>query len=234
MWAFDKPSLEDDVLEAIYPLIQMRTQLPDMGNQRWDWTQLAYKLVSSRSQGLFTMVLDLIEANHLMVVVMENLNDDEAGLLTACARTNPSDTWADLMHRLEENQWRVGMQIRGWLVNAFPAELVSEWVGESRERARRVAAIANAGGERPTDIARFLLGEFGKDDEVKANLMGDFMSGSWVGPESARIRGQISQLTAWRTDEAEPLGVRNWSKQMIEHLEQRLRAAVELEEERGF
>jgi hypothetical protein len=138
------------------------------------------------------------------------------------------------------------MEIRGWLLNAVPLEIIEAWVGDDVRRARLVASITPVGGEepigapptvpaagdQPTPVARFLLSGFSEDREVASSLWAQFVSGFWTGPESERIAGQIEQLNRWRRRPDEPLGVRTWARDMVRDLEVRRRAALEREAER--
>jgi hypothetical protein len=159
---------------------------------------------------------------------------EEGALLDKCAHEHPEEVWEEIAKRLAGQSWRVQLTVRGWLLNAFPPEVIEAWVGKDLKRARLIASIASPGRDEPTAIARFLLEKFGKDREVKSSLFGQFISGSWFGPMSEHIAGQIGQLTKWRQRTAEPLAVRAWAGEMIQHLEEQRRAALQREAEELF
>jgi hypothetical protein len=125
------------------------------------------------------------------------------------------------------------MQLGAWLLDVFPGEIVTHWEGDDANRARLVASIASIGTEAPTDVVRFLLDQFGGDRRVASSLSSTFISGFWSGNETDRLARKIEQLNSWRRSE-EPLGVRNWAAEMIDHLERDRQAALEREAERGF
>jgi hypothetical protein len=94
--------------------------------------------------------------------------------------------------------------------------------------------MAPVGEEKPTEIARFLLENFGDDREVAGSLYGTLISGSWWGNESDRIAGQIERLNTWRRRRSEPLGVRTWAREVVVSLEQSRQAALQREAEERF
>jgi hypothetical protein len=165
---------------------------------------------------------------------MISQDQEEGKLLVSCLREHPEEVWAELAARLTQQSWRLQMEARGWLLNELPSAIIEEWVGTSIERARIVASIASPGGDEPTAIARFLLSAFGEDEEVKASLYGQFVSGFWWGPESEHTAGQIEQLTKWRRRSTEPLGVRAWAREVIQHLEERRSVVLRREAEGDF
>jgi hypothetical protein len=126
------------------------------------------------------------------------------------------------------------MELRGWFLLHIPPDVASSWVGTDVERARIVASMAPVGEEKPTEIARFLLENFGDDREVAGSLYGTLISGSWWGNESDRIAGQIERLNTWRRRRSEPLGVRTWAREVVVSLEQSRQAALQREAEERF
>ncbi len=213
--------------DRILRLLLLREQYPDVSQETWDWCQLAGGLVEEHGVQLARLIFDLIDADSLMILE----GQDEANLIAQCFRLHPEPLWKDLSGRLAGGSWRIQIEIRGWLLAVVPVEIIERWVGTDVGRARLVAPVAPVGDEEPTTVARFLLGRFGKDEKVTSALWGQFISGFWTGPESDRIARQIEQLNGWRQRADEPPGVRNWAKGMIQDLEARRRAALEMEAE---
>lgn len=220
--------IPESLRNRVFDVLMRRAELPDLGNEKWDWCHLAEPLIADRGLELAESLLALMESGASMI----HSSDEEARLLSEVARSHPEAFWNLLTPRLDS--WRVSMQIRGWLLLAVPTELIENWVGGDVARARLVAAVSPLGGAQPTDVARFLLATFGADEEVSSSLWGEMVSGSWTGPESDRIARQINQLNGWRGDTTEPVAVRNWARDMVGYLEQSRQAALEREAERGF
>jgi hypothetical protein len=215
------------------PLCQLllrRSQYPELSHQQWTWCQMAGRIVDTCGVQLARLISDLVDAQ----VVIISQDQEEGKLLTSIIRQNPREVWAELTTRLAGKSWRLQLEARGWLLNDLPPNIIEEWVGTDIERARLVASIASPGGDEPTAIARFLLSRFGEDEKIEGSLFAQFVSGMWWGPESQHIAGQIEQLTKWRRRSTEPLAVRTWAREMIQHLEERRKVAELREAEEDF
>jgi hypothetical protein len=175
-------------------------------------------------------LLELIDSDDLMI----HGSDGESQILLEAMSAHPEEVWSEIAERLEARDWRVQMEIRGWLLTAAPVEVLDRWINHDIDRARIVAAVAPVGGDSPTPVAQLLLERFPDDKEVWSGLWGDFMSGTWMGPESTRLETQIEQLTNWRTRGGEPEGVRRWAAEMIGYLEARRDKALQEEAEGRF
>lgn len=230
MWLHGRESVPDSLRQSAICILLERRKFPNIGQQLWDWCRVALLLGTTEALRLLVLILDLIETG----VAMIHPGDEEALLLTGWAKSFPEEMWRQITERLGAGAWSLQMQIRGWLVESFPVGTVTEWIGSDLIRARIVADIASAGEDTPSDLARFLLDKFGNDDHVASSLAGEFWSGMWTGPQSDRIKHQISQLNCWRHDLSQPLGVRTWAAKLIESLERSLQATLEREAERSF
>jgi hypothetical protein len=218
----------DDQATVLLDVLRRRTTFPDLGQQRWDWSQLALQIVDRHAVDLTQLILDLIANDQLMALQ----HDSESEVLLNAARANPDAVWDAVAERLVNGDWRLQMQIRGWLLHVIPLDVLEAWIGNDVERARIVASIAPVGAAEITPIARLLLEHFGGDREVGSSLWGDFISGSWSGPESARLATQIAQVEGWLQDPTP--GVRKWAAEMLAYLRRRRDQALEEEAERGF
>lgn len=152
--------------------------------------------------------------------------------LARAARIAPTTIWQVVAERLERGEWRLEMTLRGWFTEVVPLAVLTEWIGESVERAKLVACIAHAGEEHPSPIARLLLDRFGTVAEVGSSLAGEYYSGSWVGHWSERLGLLIKQLRQWEQDLSLPVGVRRWATQFTSDLERQRVAEIEREQER--
>jgi hypothetical protein len=216
--------------ERVARAVLARRDYPGDRSHNYGWSQLALVEVAEHGPELAGLIFDLVDSHELMLHGSYDLE-----VLAACAQQHPEPVWDDLSFRLANGAWRIQMQIRGsLLLPAFPAHVIEHWIGKDVERARIAASIAPVEGEQPKPIARYLLQHFGDDEELGSSLAGTFTSGSWTGPESARIAGQIAQLNSWRAQRDEPLGVRQWAARMVDGLEARRQSALQREAEGGF
>ena len=223
-------ALGNTLREPAFRVLMRRPEFPALGQQTWDWSHLAIQLAEEHGPELANLVLDLVEAGQMIGLAHEQ----ESQLLLRAAREAPVDVWQQVATRLEGGSWRLQLEIRGWLLHAVPVEVIDSWMGEDVDRARVVATVAPVGANEPTPIARLLLDRHGADDRVKSSLFGEYMTGTWSGPESGRLEEQIRQLNGWRSNDAEPGGVRAWAAEVIRSLESRRQQALEEEAERGF
>ncbi len=120
---------------------------------------------------------------------------------------------------------------RGWLAAAVDTDVARTWVGEDAARARALASAAPVGGAELADVVRFLLTDFGDDDEVASALVGEFISGTWWGPESDRLERQIEEVDGWIHHPGVPEEVVRWARRLKDHLNGRLRVVEQREAE---
>ncbi len=227
LWVHGNDPFPDSLRAVSLRILLLRSNYPALSQQQWDWSHIAENFVDSHPAELADVLLECIESGSLMV----HEGDEDSKVLLGCARRRPREIWEAVAERMENGSWRVQMEIGGWLLGAVPIDIVRDWVGVEVRRAWLVAAIAPVGTDRPTDFTRFLLEKFGTDRQVSSSLFSSFVTGSWMGPESSHLKSQVEQLNAWRQQATEPLAVRDWARQMVEHLEEQARAAVEREAE---
>ncbi|WP_437773490.1 hypothetical protein [Arthrobacter sp. KNU40] len=214
----------------IATLVARRSEFPQLGQQSWNWAQLAKRQIDHQPDVLLELLLDFIEND-----VMHVFDGTEESSLIRVAMQNAGDAGqASLFNRLSAGSWRLQLSGRGWLIGLVPVEKVAEWIGADVTRARVVASVTSPGGSSPTPIGRFLLTNFGNDERVTSSLAGEFISGFWSGNESDRITSQIEQLSIWLTDPEEADGVKRWARKMKSSLEKRRTEALEREAEQGF
>jgi hypothetical protein len=230
MWLYGKETIPDSLKASVIGLLVDRKKFPNVGQQIWDWCHIAQLAGVTEARHLFVFILDLIESNAIMI----HPGHDDAVLFTAWVKLIPDQLWELLTERLGAGSWRIQMQIRGWFIGNFPTEIVTKWIGTDLSRAQTVASVSPAGGDEPSELARYLLEKFGDDELVASSLASEFWSGGWTGPQSDRILSQISQLNSWRHNSSEPLGVRKWAAKMIQSLEKNLQNTLEREAEDNY
>jgi hypothetical protein len=208
-------------------LLLLRTQYRELAQQQWDWARLAENFIDSNAPALAKIILDGIDPGGAMI----HETDEDARVLTECARHAPAPVWLEVANRLQAGSWRIQMEVGEWLLEAIPSEVVSAWIGDDVNRARIVAPIAPVKGSSPPPLTRYLLEHFSNDSKVTAALLGTYMAGVWMGDESAHLAGQIEELNGWRKDSALALPIRRWASDAIDYLGQRMATAKEREAE---
>ncbi len=230
MFAFRIGGVPPELTSLTLALLHRRLEYPNVGHQRYDWCQLAAGLAREFPDELASDVVELVSRGDLTLLG----SDREAGVLRAAAAESPGSTWNLIAGRVEQGDWRVSLSVSGWFADAVPAQLISQWIGDSEERAEVVARIAPVGAERPSELAVLLLDRYPANEKIAGSLAGEFQSGGWTGLWSERLASQINQLQGWRQDAALPLAVRNWAARMIEALQRQRSEALEREAERGY
>jgi hypothetical protein len=210
---------------SVERLVLARSIYPDVGRESWDWGQLAGR-PEVADLSVVRLLADLIESD----LIPGFAGSAESNLLRASVAAAGRAGWEELMMRLHVGAWRLQFVCRGWLAGAVPVAVASKWVGDDPARARSLAAVASVGGNHLSDIATLLLSKFPDDERIESDLAGQFMSGSWVGPESARLGRQIEQVESWlATATVEP--VRAWARKLKRSLEKQLAQAHRRESE---
>ena len=79
-------------------------------------------------------------------------------------------------------------------------------------------------------MARELLMRYGKREDVRKRLIGNFLTGSWWGPRSQHCQGKKQQLLDFKKDENNEQ-VRLWIDEFVSLLDREIEQA-RIEEER--
>lgn len=224
-----RSDLSTDLEDLISDVVAMRVDFPDVGRQRYDWRMLAERQLDRRPRQLVDTIVQLVESN----VVSIYSRSEEQSLFARSIQAAGSQAWVDLMDRLESrSSFKLSFAVRGWLADVVELSVLEGWVGDSKERARVVASVASVGDEMLSAPAAFLLARFSDDDAITSPLIGEFISGSWTGDESIRIRGQVAQVKRWLIQPGLSDGAKRWCGRVIDHLESRL-GDVEQREQEG-
>jgi len=215
------------VHDKVTALLLRRSEYPEVSRQLTGWAHLAELQAEKHGVDIFGMLLTLLDSDAIRV----HEQSADARVLIRCARANPTRTWETLVNYLTAGSWRVVLSVARWLIDAFSADVIADWIDHNLIRARAVSLIASTGGEEPSPVARLLLADFWQDKDVSSRLAGAYVSGTWWGDESARISRQIDQLSAWRANQAEPLGVRTWARDLAASLAETRERVLEREAE---
>jgi hypothetical protein len=231
LWLHGRADAANDrLLDTIFSLLAERRRFPQLGQQRWDWAQLASRTLGRDPAALANLMLDLVEDDALDVY---EGSDERAVLEEAISNAGPP-TWRAAMEGVAGGSWRLAISTRGWLADCIDVDSARDWVGDDIERARALASVATLGAERLTEIAVFLLTRFGNDRQVSSSLYGEFVSGTWWGSEAERIGGQIDQIRGWMQQPALAKEVKKWLRELVVSLEASQVRAKQREAEERF
>lgn len=222
-----RPQLSGAVEERIITLVELRSRYPDVGQQNWDWVQLARRRLAGDVDALWLKLLQLADAGSLNLFS----GSEEQKLVQEAISAAGSQSLDRVLNTVRTGSWRLQMDFRGWLADVYSPTDVISWTGQDVERARLVASLTGITDGPPSEVVRFLLDNFGADEEVSSSLYSDFVSGAWWGNESDRLTQQINQLDGWIADRNEPAGVKAWAHMVNQNLQKRREAVLQEEAE---
>jgi hypothetical protein len=231
MMLFRQPELNQDMEASISELVNMRLQFGEIGQQGYDWVQLARRQLATDPDALLQTLLRQVDSGSLSTFE----GSEELRLLQETMAAAGPGSIGKVLDMVEAGSWRIQMDFRGWLTDVYTAADLIDWIGDDVDRARLVASMTGIGKGSPSDAVGFLLTRFGSDDKVSSALYGNFITGTWWGNESVRLNGQITQLSAWVNDRELSAGVKDWARDVIGSLKKRLETVLleEAEEDRA-
>jgi len=124
-------------------------------------------------------------------------------------------------------------EVGEWFGEFIPPETLVEWAQRHGRRGFLTAAeLLNAKGDHLSDSARLLVKRAPNPKEVLDQLFANLGTGSFVGPISSHLEGQLATLKKWAQDE-EPR-IRSWAEAGIAYAEKGVKRQRLLEEEGNF
>lgn len=230
MMVWQRPLLTPTNEARIVRLVELREKFREVGQERWDWVQLAKRRVAAGANDLLLMLLAQIDTGVLDVFA----GSAEQTLLQDAARAAGADSLDRVLALVQTGSWRLQVELRGWLADLYLPTEIAAWIGEDLQRARLVASLSTVAEEGPpSEIVRYLLDQFGSDNEVASALYGNFLSGIWWGNESERLKRQIEQLDSWLRNRDQSSKFRTWIRDVIASLTERLDIVLLREAEYG-
>jgi len=223
-----RPPWIDPVDPLIADLVALRSQFGQLATMgEWEWRQLARRQLAVRPVELLVTFLDVTEAGGYNAFI----EPEGPELLKEAVTAAGPAGWQEMMTRVHTGSWQVRTVAGPWLGNAADVNTVCDWVNGNIERARAVAAVTAPGGEQLHPVARFLITDFGADEQVSRSLRNALISRWGWGSEAARYTQLIRQVEAWGTTESEPDMVKAWIRATVEWLQTAHHAVLEHEVE---
>lgn len=222
---------DDSFISEVWQVVELRSTYPEVGRQEYAWSRLAERFVDTRPVDLVRLVLDLLNSDSIML----HEDDHESHVFARAVANSTDSTWPIIGNEIVQGSWRVSMSLRFWLTRSTPLQPIATWVGQDAERARAVSTIAHVQtGDDISEISQYLLANFGDDEFVKSTLAGAYLSGSWVGRWSERLRKQIDEVEAWVALHQGEDTLTGWCRGLLLDLRSQLPQTLEREEERGY
>jgi hypothetical protein len=181
--------------------------------------------------------------------IVEGFHSQAHDLLEEIVRAKPRETWKSITKYLGPPVDGRAYHITSWLrgdmfdgevqgvLSLVPLEDLWSWVDEDvQERAPYLAGfVPKILSHAPEQVclAREVLIRYGRRKDVRENLIGNFSSEGWTGPESAQYQLKKERLLAFRREESHA-NVKRWIDEYVEVLDRQIARAKSEEERRHF
>jgi hypothetical protein len=192
-----------------------------------DWERLARRQWHVQPGALLTVLLDLMATGSYR----PRTEPDGSSLLQETVVAAGPDGWRETMTRLETGNSHIRAAARRWLGNATDVDTAEAWIADNVERARLVASVAALGYTQLDPVARFLIRNFGTDEQVTDALRAALLPRWIFGPLALRFQHLIEQLTAWADTENESSEVTIWIRATIDWLASAQEFAAQYDQE---
>jgi hypothetical protein len=157
----------------------------------------------------------------------------------------PAESWKVIGEILATSQnpyqlWNIFRILKGSMDNNsdasgalvhIPAELIFEWVDiDSDTRIPLLSNFIPAGfGEKIWNLIRQILIKYGVSNKLQLSLMGEFLSGGWMGPTSIHLINKQKLLAEKLSGETVPT-VKRWIQRFIKELDKQIESEKQREE----
>ncbi len=164
--------------------------------------------------------------------------DYAAKVLHKIAVQNQTEVWKIVGHYLlGKNEFSMTLKIslEHWFADGLDHEMLMRWAEEheSEDGPLVIADLSSVRGAIFQDsLIRKLLIKYPQIKDLRSVIFGNFLSGSFSGPMSNHIKGQLKEIEEWKKDES--LVIKKFAQEIIDYLDKQLQREVAMEEERGW
>lgn len=217
-----------------------------MASYRWELTGTAFiRLYPMRSLELAVTMLEGFGAHG---TVFEGVYPRPFSVLNEITQKYPEEIWAHITRYLGPPIHKQAYAITQWLrgeglwdreqeregaLSLIPAEVVWQWVDVDVEnRAWYLASFVPkklCRKEGKVCWAREVLVHYGEREDVRRNLIANFSTEGWTGPESLHLQNKKQKLLDFRENEENGKVIR-WIEEYVSMLERRIEQARIAEE----
>ena len=226
------PEDYDSLSPLAWELLERHSALSGTGTIAYAWGEIAKLYVSQDPIRMARAVLSAIaESEHVSLA-----RNERVLALAKATSEDPRGVWqevAEVLLRRDQASFRLRLALRRWYGGLIPTEHLLEWAEQHQPDGPRIIAELTPVGDAPLGhLSRELLIHYGDDRAVRNTLVGNFRSGSFSGPISAWLEGKLATAREWMKD-SHP-AVKSWAQQLVDALEEEIRATKFEEEERGW
>lgn len=233
-----------------HPSLLEKRDLGQRGQMdEYHWTEVAMSFMQLHPEEALALADFVLAHFEEDGTIFEGFFSQTHNVLREIIRAHPEQAWAQITKYLGPPIDARAFGIKHWLrgedffepgaegaLNLVPAEAIWRWVDEDVEQrgwyiASMVPPTLSAEEERVC-LAREVLVRYGDWEDVRRNLMLNFMTEGWVGSRSLHLQTKRDRLLQYREGESDP-NVRLWIDEYVLSLNKDIEAArVEEERER--
>lgn len=182
--------------------------------------------------------------------IFDSFHSHTQEVLNEVAQRNPEEIWTRVTRYLgppvDSRAYHITQWLRGsfsfddeekGMLPIFPSEIIWKWVNEDiNNRAKYLASFVPNKlfrEEGKICFAREALVRYGTLDDVRRNLMANFSTEGWSGPESLYYQKKKQQLLDFKKEENTE-NVKRWIDEYVSSIDKRIEQAKIEEEREGF
>ncbi len=212
----------------------------------YHWTEIGKTFVQLYPRKSLEIAEKMMEHFGGDGTILERFNSPTQAVLNEITRRYPQKVWKLVTKYLGPPIDSRAFHIKEWLrggehyeakegiLPIIPLKNIWQWVDEDVEkRALYLASFVSKNlfhQEGKICLARELLVRYGKREDVRKRLIGNFLRGSWWGPRSQHYQGKKQQLLNFKEGESNE-NVRLWIDEFVSLLDREIEQA-RIEEER--
>jgi len=231
----------------IAPAFFRRTEgHPRTDMMTYEWAELAKKIVRLDPDAALELADIMLQHFGEDGTVVEGFFSQPQHVLDDLFRARPRDTWKLVTKYLgppiDGRAYHITSWLRGdtfdgegqGILSLVPLDALWQWVDEDvAKRAWYLASFVPKVLSRGTELislAREILIRYGRRGDVRSNLMSNFSTEGWTGPESLHYQLKKSRLLEFRKEETNA-NVKRWIDEYVDGLNRQI-ARAKVEEER--
>jgi hypothetical protein len=216
----------------------------------YDWSEIAKALVEAYPEKSLVLAEKILEHFGASGTIFDGFHSSVLEVLNAITRRYPQEIWSLAARYLGPPIDSRAFHVKNWLrggdlfedgaegiLAIVPLESIWEWVDKDMEtRAWYLASFVPKTLHREQGkvcLAREVLLRYGDRDDVRRNLMANFSTEGWSGPESLHYQNKKQKILEFQKGE-ENANVKCWLDEYIEALEHAIEHAKMREERDDF
>lgn len=186
--------------------------------EEYHWTELGREFVRRYPREALALADAMLEHFGEDGTIVEGYHSSTQEVLDEIAKQLPGEVWQRITQYLgppvDGRAYRITQWLRGGefaaggergVLPLIPVEDIWQWVDQDVEnRAWYLASFVPKAlfrKEAEVCVAREVLVRYGGEEDVRRNLMANFSTEGWTGPESVHLQGKKQWLLDFRKDE---------------------------------